>query len=179
MQIDWFLWNTSVNLCEWQLCFAVRVALPLLQGLVLAFCYSELQLKEGELWLLVVLTGAEHNDVCSAWEGTPGYFRQLKPPKDPGGSREGEEDKALGATARQGYFGLHMLKAVLLSRGDVGQCVGMAPVPKSSGSEVFVHPWCLLNWWLLCSALWYRKWQRARCPTLELAGCVLELLEVL
>lgn len=179
MQTDCFSWNTSVDLCEWQLCCAVRVALLLLQALVLAFCYSEPQLKEGELWLLVVLTGAEHNDVCSACEGTPCYFRQLKLPKDPGGSGEGEEDKALGAIARRGHFGLHMLKAVLLSRGDVGQCVGMAPVPTSSGSEVFVHSWCLLNWWLLCPARWSRRWQRARCSTLGLAGCVLELLEVL
>lgn len=59
-------------------------------------------IKAGKLWLLVVLTGAEHNEVGSVCEGTP-WLAQAS--QRPGGKRGGEKDKAAGAGAKQGHSG--------------------------------------------------------------------------
>lgn len=50
-------------------------------------------IKGGTLWLLVVLTGAEHDEAGSVCRGTPGWLRQPRPPKDPGGNGEGKRTK--------------------------------------------------------------------------------------
>jgi len=61
-------------------------------------------IKGGELWLLVVLTGAEHNEVGSVCEGTPWMVQTAQASKTPRGKQRGEEDKAAGAGARRGHL---------------------------------------------------------------------------
>lgn len=84
-------------------------------GVGSCFWLFRASIKGGELWLLVVLTGAEHNDVCSACEGTTGCFRQLGLPKDPG-----ETGRGRGQSAKQGYFGLNMPQASYALEGMRG-----------------------------------------------------------
>lgn len=61
-------------------------------------------IKGGELWLLVVRTEAEHNEVRSVCEGTPWMVQTAQASQRPRGKRGGEEDKAPGAGARQGHL---------------------------------------------------------------------------
>lgn len=60
-------------------------------------------IKGGELRLLVVLTGAEHNEVGSVCEGTPWMVQAAQTSKKTQGKWGGEEDKAPVAGARQGH----------------------------------------------------------------------------
>lgn len=51
-------------------------------------------IKGGELWLLVVLTGAEHNEVGSVCEGTPWMVQTAQASQRPGeGNGEGKRTK--------------------------------------------------------------------------------------
>lgn len=61
-------------------------------------------IKGGELWLLVVLTGAEHNEVGSVCEGTPWMVQTAQASERLRGKWGGEEDKAPSAGARQGHL---------------------------------------------------------------------------
>lgn len=62
-------------------------------------------IRGGKLWLLVVLTGAEHNEVGSVCKGTPWMAQTAQASQRPRGKQGGDKDKALGAGARQGHSG--------------------------------------------------------------------------
>lgn len=102
-------------------------------------------IKGGELRLLVVLTGAEHNEVGSVCEGTPWMVQAAQTSKKTQGEMGRGRGQSSGCWCQAGTLGLNMSHAVLLSGGDVGRCVGMVPVPTNPGSEAFVHWWYLLS----------------------------------
>lgn len=102
-------------------------------------------IKGGEPWLLVVLTGAEHNEVGSVCEGTPWMVQTAQASERPRGKWEGGRGQSSGCWCQAGTLGLNMPYAVLLSGGDVGRCVGMVLVPTNPGSGAFVHRQYLLS----------------------------------
>lgn len=109
-------------------------------GVGSCFWLFRASIKGGELWLLVVLTGAEHNDVCSACEGTPWLLQTARASKRPRRNREGKRTKC-----QAGVLWAKHAAGILHSGGDAGQCVGMVPVPTNPGRGVFVLPCCLLS----------------------------------
>lgn len=108
-------------------------------GVGTCFRLFRASIKGGELRLLVVLTGAEHNDVCSACEGTPWLLQTARASKRPRGNKEGKRTKC-----QAGALWAKHAAGILRFGGDAGRCVGMVPVPTNPGRGAFV-----LLWWLL------------------------------
>lgn len=104
-KIAQLLWHPSTEQCEWQLCSAARGALSFVGGVGTCSRLFRASIRGGKPWLLVVLTGAEHNEVVSVCKGTPWTAQAAQASQRPRGKRGGEKDKALGAAARQGHSG--------------------------------------------------------------------------
>lgn len=77
----------------------------MLEGLGTCSQLFRASIKGGKLWLLVVLTGAEHNEVGSVCERTPWMAQAAQASQRPRRKWGGEKDKALGAAAKQGHSG--------------------------------------------------------------------------
>lgn len=95
-RIAQLLWHPSREQREWQLCSAFVGGVGTCSQLFRA------SIKAGKPWLLVVLTGAEHNELGSVCKGTPGW---LSPPRDPKGEMGRGKGQSSGCWCQAGTWG--------------------------------------------------------------------------
>lgn len=74
-------------------------------------------IKGGELWLLVVLTGAEHNEVSSVCEGTPWMVQTAQASERPRGNGEGKRTKLRVLVPGRDTWTRHVIRGPALRRG--------------------------------------------------------------
>lgn len=131
-------------------------------------------IKGGELRLLVVLTGAEHNEVGSVCEGTPWMVQTAQASKRPRGKRGGEEDKAPVLVPGRDTWTQHVIRSPALWRGR-GAMRGNGAGANKPWQCGLCSPALFAELIDPISTAQKERLERASWSTLGLLGCVLEL----